>query len=86
MRDFDLWRDSSEAEKAEAERACGGEVTEEDMELARVFSNMALDVARGDKAEAKRYVHKITAISPALERLMGRVGMAIAKAETAVKQ
>lgn len=64
----------------------GGEASEDDLEICRIISNMAVDVAKGNKGKAKLYIDQIAVDHPALIRLFSRVGLTIVKAANARKQ
>lgn len=84
--DINVYKNASDEDKAAVEQMAGGEATPEDMEIAKVISNMAMDVTQGNKEDANIYLHKIVDAHPTVARLMVRVGMTLAKAEIAVKQ
>jgi predicted ATPase len=86
MKELDVYELASQEVRDAAEKLTGGDPTQDDMEIARIISNMAVDVTRGDHKEAQLYLDGIAAAHPALLRLMGRVGLAMAKSVKATKQ
>ena len=63
-----------------------GDISQDELEIARCVANMSHDVCGGDKDASKLYLEKVCDECPALQRLFGRVGFNIMRASESTKQ
>ena len=81
-----LWRMADADLKDAAHKLAGGEASPDDMELATVIVNIAIDANYGNKEDAILYLNRIKETHPALSRLMARIGVPIVESKASNKQ
>lgn len=80
-----LWRLADADMKSTVQAMAGGAASEDDLALAKVIANIAVDANYGDKQEAKLYLDRIQEKEPALRRLMARIGIPITESQLSNK-
>lgn len=81
-----LWKEASADLKQAAHDLAGGGATSDDMELATIIVNIAIDANYGNKQDTILYLNRVKEKHPALSRLMARVGVPIVESKLEPKQ